>query len=591
VRYIIAILFLITACHANVLAQQDSLSFNKSSRPVKTDSTQGYVSKIRSKLQSVTTHLNPDQHLNKDTLKLSRQQKLDSLKSRTIAHRLDSIKAFDVANGVDQKSDSLQNLVTKPISGVTDKVSATDQKIYHVTDSLQSIPEGLKNNFALPGLSHKADSLQEQIKSIDTKLSGAEQKVQNKVDSLQNKLTAPLTKIQDRVGDEIIKVNKEGLQIPGTEQLKVPGIDMPGAEIKGIDLPESSLPGMDTKLPGLNAGQSLGKDLPAVGDVKVPDGLPDVKEGLTGMDLPATDELGKINDLSGEAGKLDGQLGELDKYEGDIKNLKDGADLEKLDVEAEEQLNRVHQLKGLNAEMDKAKQMQAQQTALLQRYRDKKLLQEEITRKASNVANDYLGQHTAAVKSAQAQLAKSKKGLSAIKNVKDVFKKKSDELDGKKFYQRLVPGVTLQMHNNKVFNVDLATQIGYRLTPRFTAGVGFTYRAAINDKFKYLVSSEGVYGTRTYFDFAALKGIYVHGEFEYLKLNPKKFSQPLTQEPDRTTVCASYFGLGKKFNISRKIKGSIVGLYRVEYSGSLPTMNKLNVRLGFDYVIRKYKKL
>jgi len=163
-------------------------------------------------------------------------------------------------------------------------------------------------------------------------------------------------------------------------------------------------------------------------------------------------------------------------------------------------------------------------------------------------------------------------------------------LDGKKFYQRLVPGFTFQSYGSKVFTLDLATQIGYRFSPRFTAGVGATYRTGFDKQFKYFATGLGVYGMRTYFDFAALKGIYVHAEYEYLKVNTARFVQPPVKDANQTFASSSYFGLGKKFNVSRNIKGTVMGLYRVEYEGHLPSMNKVNVRVGFEYVFRKPKK-
>jgi hypothetical protein len=45
------------------------------------------------------------------------------------------------------------------------------------------------------------------------------------------------------------------------------------------------------------------------------------------------------------------------------------------------------------------------------------------------------------------------------------------------------------------------------------------------------------------------------------------------------------------FNLSRKVKGNVLGLYRLEHEGYLPATQKIAVRVGFDYVIRKEKKL
>lgn len=52
----------------------------------------------------------------------------------------------------------------------------------------------------------------------------------------------------------------------------------------------------------------------------------------------------------------------------------------------------------------------------------------------------------------------------------------------------------------------------------------------------------------------------------------------------------AYGGIGKQFNISRKIKGSVLGLYRFELDGYMPASSKVNVRLGFHYDFAKKKR-
>ena len=148
--------------------------------------------------------------------------------------------------------------------------------------------------------------------------------------------------------------------------------------------------------------------------------------------------------------------------------------------------------------------------------------------------------------------------------------------------------MTLQTYNKDKFTIDWAAQAGYRVSGRLTAGVGYTYRISFSKSHTNWVRGEGISGYRLYSDFTLLKSFYVHGEFEALTIDRKR--QPLLLETSDNHIYGSYFGLGKRYNVSRKIKGSIMGLYRADYKGEVPGLSKINLRMGFDYNLKKEKK-
>jgi hypothetical protein len=162
------------------------------------------------------------------------------------------------------------------------------------------------------------------------------------------------------------------------------------------------------------------------------------------------------------------------------------------------------------------------------------------------------------------------------------------ELDGKKFYQRIVPGITWQIYNQDYVSIDFGLQAGYRVSPKFTAGIGGVYRVGFSEDFDNYVKGLRTYGGRIYAELAIAKGVFAHGEFEMLKVNPA--IQQATVDPVSDRVNGGYFGLGKRFKLSRTIRGSVQGLYRVEYNGELPDVNAITARFGVEYTFRKKKK-
>ncbi|HTJ52112.1 MAG TPA: hypothetical protein VL443_21770 [Cyclobacteriaceae bacterium] len=588
-RYFIFIISLIIS--ANIYAQQDSLSQKK-----------GYVRKLRETLKKDEQKIDPFKILKQDTIKSISQNKIDSLKNST-THPIDSLKSIHLTKGVNHKSDSLQSLVNKPTNVIEKGEGLIETKIGHKVDSIESGLSGKGSKLtSLPkGLKHKSDSLENRVTKVGTdlnkKVEGVNQNIQHETDKVTHKAINAVTSTESKLENKVKQVTGTGenVNVPGTNKLNASGVKVPDLKTSGVDFPgvsntDTKIPSLDSKLPAGNVTKELSSEIPKTGEIDISKGIPSVKDGVSEINLPKTDDLGKVKDLSSELKMVDGKLAGAEKYEGEAQKLKnmDAAQVEK---QAEGQLKNVNQVKGLGSEITKAQQIQAQQEALLQKYRDQKLLEQEIKRKASKVANDFMGQHATEVKNAQAQLTKSKKGLHSIKNFNDLFKRRSDELVGKKFYQRLLPGITTQVYQlNKIVSIDAGLQVGYRISPRFTAGIGGLYRSSFNNDFKYYVKGTGVYGGRVYMDLTAYKGIFVHGEFEMLKLDSSRMISIQTKEPIPSKVYGSYFGLGKKINISRRIKGSVMGLYRVEYDGKLPSIKKLNMRLGFDYIIGKKKK-
>jgi hypothetical protein len=151
-------------------------------------------------------------------------------------------------------------------------------------------------------------------------------------------------------------------------------------------------------------------------------------------------------------------------------------------------------------------------------------MEQEIIRKAKLVANDKLNKLTPALKSAQQQIAKAKKLNPAVQSFKDIVKKRPNEMKGKPFRDRFVPGLSLQSYRQEKFTVDWAVEVGYRVSGRLTTGAGYTYRVSLSEKNLNWIGNEGVSGYRFYTEFRLLKGIYAHGEFETLTLD--KFKQP-----------------------------------------------------------------
>ncbi|MFZ6009787.1 MAG: hypothetical protein ACOYXT_05505 [Bacteroidota bacterium] len=495
----------------------------------------------------------------------------DSLKAKA-QHKLDSLNGL--SHKVNSKADSLQKILNKPADKVNGALSGVENKIEKVEQGATSKVDALKNQIT----PDKPEGL--------NKLENTQSNLQNRADQASDKVTSAALRAEGKVEEKVKEISGENVNIPGVEKLNVPDVKMPG-----VETPNVSLPGADANLPDVNLDPSLKTDIPGTDKLDINKNIPDVKTELPNTDIPKPEELDKLNEISGEIDKVSEKVSEVDQYSKELDKIKEGGlqDAEALPEKIEEQATNIDEVKALEGEVGKVTKQQAEYEAMIQRYRDKKLLQDEIMRKAKNVATDKLAEFNPMISKAQAEMSKMKKVNPAVQSFKDITKKRPNEMKGKPMRERFVPGITFQVYNNSKFVMDLATQTGYRISGRLTTGLGFTYRFSVSEKNPDWIRNEGIYGGRFYTDFTLLKGVYVHGDFELLHLDKDKM--PLTSDTFRSQVWQSNYGLGKRYNISRKVKGSVMALYRVEYKGDVPGLNKVVLRMGFDLNLKKREKL
>lgn len=525
------LLFLVTIVSG--YAQQDSVGAVQSIRNL-----------TQEKLNSAT-----------DTIKNPVSHNLDSVQL-TLSHKADSIRALNPLTKIATQQDSLRRLVVAP-----------DQKT-----------QALQQN-AQQQVGFITDSLSKPINKWQEKITGLQTNAQNRLDSLEQKVSTTMSKAPEQVQGKLNGIADKTQELPDVPQTTLPDVNLPNTTIPNID---TTLPSNEIKSDALN----------------VPDAnlsIPDMKGDLD-IDNLKIDKLQLPDEATMITNEVKSVEGELTDYQQQSTELaKDiPTDANALAQEAEQKLAETTAGQAVKSNLSKVTDEQARYELLIKQYQDQKLIEQELKRKLKDVANDHFAKNASKVQQAQAELEKSKKALNSVKSFKDVFKKRSTELDGLKFYQRLVPGITWQLYNQEPFMTDLGLQVGYRITPRFTAGIGGVYRAGFSKQFEYFVSSMRIYGLRSYFDFTLRKGILFHAEYERLsntnELTPLQTPPVVNPEVKTRLVHSGYFGLGKRFSISRYLKASTTALYRAEFNGSLPAMSKFQVRFGVEYMFRKRVK-
>lgn len=306
-------------------------------------------------------------------------------------------------------------------------------------------------------------------------------------------------------------------------------------------------------------------------------------EGIPKVDIPDPPSIESSID------KISSQANIIDEHK-DILIDPRSLDSARIVHEVENQALKSEPVKAVNQEFEKVSSQQASYQALLQRYRDEKLNREEITRKAKAIVNSQINEHFSPLKPVETQLSMVNNKLSFFKKLKGDLFSVSPELSSRKFGQRLTPGIMWQLNKREFLIVDASVQIGYQLNRRFTAGFGAVYRVGIGDQLTGWIRDLDVFGGRVYVEGNIGKGAFLQGEFEALRvLATSPLIKPgVETAPNR--VYGSYFGLGKRINIARRIAFVAQAKYRVGYTNEINKVSKVSARFGLEYLFRRPRR-
>jgi len=209
-----------------------------------------------------------------------------------------------------------------------------------------------------------------------------------------------------------------------------------------------------------------------------------------------------------------------------------------------------------------------------------------VTKAKEQAVNHFAGQEKQLMAAMQ-QLTNVKKKYKDAEGVLDMFKKPVNPMKGKPFIERLRPGFNLQYQYKHESLIDFNPEVGYRISGRLTAGIGWNERWGYDfDKWKY-VSQDHIYGPRAYAQVKIKTGIY--GIFIPEVMNalvPPSYSS--TDPGTRKWVWSWMAGIKKEFRYSKNMLGSLQVLYNLyDPLHQSPYVNKLNIRMGFEFPLKK----
>jgi hypothetical protein len=428
--------------------------------------------------------------------------------------------------------DSLQQIVSARIDSLQNIGKSADEYL-RLADSLTLL--------ANSSLNRVQEKLEEWKQTVEAKYAAIEEKLTGRVSALERRLNSVMPDGTDLPGVPSLS-GLDGMLSQPLEALRARMPEIPGIDLPGIDNPLGSLTLRSLRLPeiktltgGLPDFSSIadkvgnyGKEISALsqGDLSQMEELPNLIEGrVTGLE--------PVQDFAGEAGDV---------------------------VERWKEYER---LAGLG--------------------RDTAALKEFVVEQAHSYAVDHFAGQQKMLTAALDKVSKLKSKYSEVTSLADLPKRPPNPMKGKKWFERLVPSLTLQVQKSDYLFIDFNPAVGWRFNGYLSAGAGWNERVGINGDLQYSVSGR-VYGPRVYTEMRLPRGFSVRADGEVMN---SMVTSASGAESGRDWVYSVFAGIKKDYRLFKGARGNVQLLYNLyDDHDRSPYPDRLVMRVGMEFGIQ-----
>ncbi len=152
-----------------------------------------------------------------------------------------------------------------------------------------------------------------------------------------------------------------------------------------------------------------------------------------------------------------------------------------------------------------------------------------------------------------------------------------------KLNDRLVFGGNFGFQFGSVTQVDISPLAGYKITPKYIAGIGLTYQYFKDNQGTYGNVETNIYGGRIFMKYAFIPQAFVQSEYEVLSLESRYFDiLKIHADKQRFLLHSLLVGGGLKQSIGERSAVNLTILFNLIESANNPYSNPV-IRIGFDF--------
>jgi hypothetical protein len=492
-----------------------------------------------------------------DSLKDIGKSKLDSISALNAFEkdRLDSINLQESLDHYSAKFNALKSKLTSKIDSLTQ---------FSIHDSLSFRDLNL--------LKSRLDSVH------NLRPPRTVQQAQERLETFEKKISAKTDSIESKISQKLSLFSKNGGNLPGAVNLPEtnlntrlsidPGIAIPSnLAAPDMDLPPVADPLKNLNTPDVDVSAHVPRDvrnLPGVKvkDIKIPSGISNAQDKLAGIN---------------QAG------GQMKGYQEDLKNLQEG-DLSKMQELPDAIESKVENLEEIRFLEEASEEF----AAIKAKWNDPEVMKEQALNKAKETAVNHFAGHEKELKAAMDKLSRLKAKIPDPEGAIDLFAKRQQFMKGKPIAERILPGIVFQFQKQQSFWLDLNPSIGFKISGRWLAGIGWNERLAYNFDEREWNKASRIYGLRSFLQFKIKKNFWLKADVENMN-SPVHAMPVMTSEIVGRDWIWSYFaGIRKDFQFSKRFRANVQTLYNIYNPDKRsPYTNRLNIRIGFEMILRK----
>jgi len=269
----------------------------------------------------------------------------------------------------------------------------------------------------------------------------------------------------------------------------------------------------------------------------------------------------------------------------ELKELNNASQLQKVNSSSVDEIvsSRVSELKEVQ-EIQGAAQI-PQSDAL----KSQDALKAEITKRIKTSAIDHFSGKQEKLRTAVDNISKYKLKYKKVSSIKDLPSRPPNTQKEMPVINRLVPGTALQFQKKGGdFLVDFNLYVGFKLTDRIAAGIGWNQRFAVNWNQRSINSANSIFGPRVFGEYNIGKGFATRMEVETMNTLVPPTTVKTGDSNNRQCVPGLFAGIKKEYKFVGRVKGTASIMMRIiNPKEQSPYGNIVNMRFGFEFPLKK----
>lgn len=432
-----------------------------------------------------------------------------------------------------------------------------------------------------------ADSLHGQYRNMIADFNAETKRINQTIDSLE-RLKLPTKKYEKKLGKlsnskrkAEARFNEKLDALKGKTTDKLNALDLPPEYNEPVQkltrqINNATLDSDIIKLPELNVPRY---DSPGVDATNNASSLESLAQGSDIPRMPSVQPPAEVGEVTQQ---IQGYHGQLDN----IPNT-DVTNPETLQKTIESEASKIE---GID-ELQKQSGVIDTHQSKLEELSDPEKGKKNAAELAKKAAVDHFAGKQEQLKAAMEKMSEYKQKYSSVSSIRDLPKRPPNAMKGKPFIERLSPGLYFQYQQKNFYLFDVNPYIGYKISGRFTVGLGWNHRLAYDKTHRDFNSRSKIFGPRAYLDFKLGKGFIAHLEGESMNAFVPSTIVGNPDTGEREWVWSFMTGLKKEYQIYKNLKGTALIQYNWFNSRyKAPYVDRLNSRIGFEYVLKKARK-